>query len=134
MAENYLTVLAYEFSEGEGSFSSQLRLMLHWDRIAFTRLTEAMLACCQAYDDQGKLAGHSNVADDDTLVPRWLAEGFWYTSSFVRDWTTHPAWAEKTRADQDYYDRAYERLDMLAYWFFTGASPSSDTAKTFAPM
>ena len=28
-------------------------------------------------------------SESETLN-RWMAEGFWYVPTFVRDWTTHP--------------------------------------------
>ena len=71
---------------------------------------------------------------DTTSLPRWLAEGFWYVGWFVRDWTTHPAWSERTAQEQDYYDDAYERLFMLSEWFFTGDCPYTDPAKGLALM
>jgi hypothetical protein len=66
--------------------------------------------------------------------PRWHVEGFWLLSRFVRDWTTHPAWKDRTAPHQDSYDKAYERLNALADWFFTGVCPYKDPNKGFAPM
>jgi hypothetical protein len=134
MADDYISVLAHEFSAGEGSFLLQLRVQLIWDKVAFTRLIESMLACCWAYDAHERRTAGVGHSADTALLPRWLAEGFWYVGWFVRDWTTHPAWAERTAPEQDYYDAAYERLGDLAYWFFSGDSPYTDPAKGFAPM
>jgi hypothetical protein len=134
MADDYVSILAHEFSAGEGSFLLQLRVYLTWDKAAFTRLTQAMLSCCQAYDARERRAAHVGSGADTTPLPRWLAEGFWYVGPFVRDWTTHPAWQERLAPEQGYYDAAYERLDMLAYWFFTGDSPYTDPARGFTPL
>ncbi|MGO8947050.1 MAG: hypothetical protein ACLQUY_05185 [Ktedonobacterales bacterium] len=129
----YSTVLWHEFNAEEGSFLLQLRCDLVWDRAAFTRLTDAMLACCQAYDEGKQRSTVLRQVSDPTYVPRWLAEGFWYVLSFVEGHTSHPAWKGKIAADPSYYDRAYERLHALAEWFFTGYGPL-DPVKFFAPM
>src|SRR5262249_48927980 len=111
---------------GEGSFLIQLRVQLAWDKAAFTRLTEVMLACCQTYDARERRAPGIGSGADTTPLPRWLAEGFRYVSTFVRDWTTPPAWQQTSVPEQDYYDAASERLHMLAAWFFTEDCPYSD--------
>lgn len=54
------------------------------------------------------------------LLPRWLASGFWYLPSFVRDWTAHPSWQKERDSDPTYFSKAYEQLDHLALWFFEG--------------
>lgn len=134
MADDYLAVLAREFVADEGTFLLQLRCDMTWDKVAFTRLTEAMLACCQAYDAAEKRAQGIGFNRDETCLPRWLAEGFWWCSTFIREWTTHPAWVKRTRLEQEYFDKAYERLHDLAFWFFTGMSPYTNDGPGFAPM
>ncbi len=121
MNDDDLAVLAHEFSADEGSFLEKM-YRLKWDKGAFTRLTNAMFACCQAYDAAEQRARGADRGLDTTPVPRWLADGFWYVSADVRDFTMH--WKEVTGPEQDYYDAAYERLHLLAYWFFTGDSPT----------
>lgn len=130
--DNYTEVLWHEFTAEEGSFLLQLRCDLVWDRAAFSHLTEAMLACCKVYD-RSQPPTLFGPAYDAEKVPRWLAEGFYYLSFFVRGWTTHPAWKNKTSQDQEYYDKAYERLSDLADWFFTGHSPYM-YGKGFEPL
>ena len=114
----YLSVLRNEFEAGEGSFLIQLRPHLVWDRASFTRLIAAMQQCCE----------ESSKAD---TLERWMAEGFWYVPRFVRDWTTHPAFPRVHPAA--YFEKAYQRLDNLAYWFFFGESPYVD-GTGFEPM
>ena len=104
----------------EGSFLLQLRCDRLWDRVAFTRLTEAMLACCWAYDNGSQRPTLLGRVDDPSYLPRWLAEGFWCVATFVEGHTAHPAWKEKIAADPVYYDQAYQCLRDLADWFFTG--------------
>jgi hypothetical protein len=121
MTNDFLTVLAHEFSAGEGSFLEQM-YKLTWDKAAFTRLTEAMFACCQAFDAHERRPTGVDDGLDTTPVPRWLADGYWYVSADVRHFTLHPAWKSTTALEQGYYDAAYERLYLLAYWFFTGGA------------
>ncbi len=138
--EHYLDVLQREFTSTEGSFMSQLRTYLRWDKAAFSQLTAAMLECCKAYshtpEDKARKAPLSpdNIPVDTAPVPRWLAEGFWYLSYHVRDWTTHPAWKETTEPEQYYYDEAYERLFALASWFFEGESMFLDPETGYTAM
>lgn len=113
-----LTILRNEFSAAEGSFLIQLRCELTWDRDAFMRLTTAMQTYCE------------ESSHPDTLE-RWIAEGFWSTPSFVRDWATHASFPREHA--EDYYAQAFERLDDLAYWYFLGESPYEGNAR-FEPL
>ena len=74
--------------------------------------------CCQEYSESDSLE-------------RWMAEGFWFLPSFIREWTTHSSFPRVHEAE--YYQRAYERLDDLAYWFFIGDCPYLNEA-TLEPM
>jgi hypothetical protein len=155
MAERYLTILAREFRAGEGSFLLQLRIEMYWDRDAFRRLTEAMRTCCKDYqysqeqlerdlkeqeqlteeqleDEQfaDEYSLHKN--ENDTMLPRWIADGFWYLSTFVRDHTSHPAWEQTIAREPEYFSHAYARLDDLADWFFSGQCPWIDEEKGWA--
>ncbi len=116
--DNYLTVLRNEFEVGDDSFLIQLRPHLVWDKKSFSRLIAVMQECCQQ-------TSNSNALE------RWMAVGFWYIPSFVRDWTTHEHFPRVH--SPEYYEKAYERLDMLAYWFFFGESPYLE-GKGFEPM
>lgn len=116
--EDYLEVLKHEFSAEEGSFLIQLRCNLYWDKTAFAKLTDAMKVCCQV-----------NAANQQ--LERWLAEGFWYLQTFVRDWSSHPNFRKPYLPE--YYEKAYTRLDDLAYWFFCGQSPYLES-RGFEPL
>ncbi|KAM3091698.1 hypothetical protein ACKFKF_32730 [Phormidesmis sp. 146-12] len=105
--DNYLTILKKEFEAEEGSFLIQLRPDLTWNKAAFARLTLVMQACCEEYSQTATL-------------DRWIAQGFWYIPSFVRDWTTHPNFPQIHTPE--YYEQSYQELDDLAYWFFMGES------------
>ena len=116
--DDYLGVLRNEFEAGDGSFLIQIRPDLNWDKASFTRLITAMQRCCE------------EIGESETL-DRWMAEGFWYVPSSVRDWTTHPNFPKVH--EPEYYETAYQRLDDLAYWFFVGESPYLP-GKGFEPL
>lgn len=107
-SDDYEPRLRAEFVEAEHSFLLQLRCELTWNTAAFSRLIVAMEACASAH------------AGTDTL-PRWVAEGFWYYSYFVKEWSSHPNFPREH--DPSYYEAAHERLRDLAYWLFVGKSP-----------
>lgn len=150
MVDKYLEVLAHEFSGGKGSFILQLRLDLYWDKDAFNRMTEAMYLCCKHYQYtkeqlEQEMKEQSLITEEqfedkqfaidfilrkkDIMLPRWLAEGFWYVPQFTWDWTSHPSWEKKRASEPDYFKKAYNRLHSLADWFFTGRSPWIDEEK-----
>ena len=106
--EDFMAVLKNEFEAGEGSFLIKLRPRLEWDKAAFNRLVSAMKHCAEC-------------GSGDPKLERWVAEGFWYMSHFVREWALHPSFPKVHSVE--YYDKAFTRLDDLAYWFFTGRSP-----------
>ena len=118
MAESYLAVLKREFTGADGSFLIQLRPNLTWDKEAFSKLVAAMEASCKACEGRDKL-------------DRWQAEGFWFMSWFVKDWTAHENFPRPQ--PQEYYENALERLNDLAYWFFFGYSPYED-GHVFDPL
>jgi hypothetical protein len=103
--DEVLTAQRDEFEAADGTFLLLIRSDLKWDRATFTRLEQAMRATCAIYQQQEEL-------------PRWLAEGYYYVSHFVADWTSHPNFP---RPDpEDYYTDCLERLSDLADWFFRG--------------
>ena len=108
MDESYLEVLRHEFTASDGSFMIQLRPGLVWDKEAFSRLVTAMEACCKACEGKDSLE-------------RWLVQGFWFVSWFVKDWTGHANFPRPQ--PEGYYKDAIDRLSDLAYWFFMGHSP-----------
>ena len=111
MAESYLELLKREFTAEDHSFLITLRTNLTWDKEVFSKLIAAMEVCCKASERR------------DTLE-RWLVVGFWYMSSWVRDWTTHPNFPRPEPSE--YYENALRRLDELAFWFFSGGCMYED--------
>jgi hypothetical protein len=109
-ADRFADVLAAEFSGEEGTFLTRLRCELIWDRDAFVRLERAMRAACRHYEQHDQL-------------PRPLADGFYFASTFVASWTSHPNFPHPA---EPYYAACIQRLDDLAWWFFVGRSPRTD--------
>ena len=102
-----LELLRQEFRAEDGSFLLQLRVDLHWDRQAFSRLEQAMRRVCAA----GAPAAAGPMA----------GRGLWYLSDFVPGHTSHPGFP---RPEPDpYYKAAVRRLWDLQNWFVTGRSP-----------
>ena len=114
--DDWQGILRSEFDAEEGSFLRTIRCELAWDVDAFDRLTAAMESCCR-------------VKAGEERIERWLAEGFWYLSWFVKDWTTHPNFP-RWRVEE-YYQAAYEYLDGLAFWFFVNDPPWTDQGVQF---
>lgn len=132
MEADDLAILRHEFQAEEGSFLLQLRCDMQWDKTAFDRATQAMRRCCQHYEQASVPLQEQNLPADEVLLPRWLADGFWYMATFVPDHTSHPAWEQTIAAEPTYFEKAYDRLEMLAEWFFGGQCPWLDEAQGWA--
>jgi hypothetical protein len=102
-----LDLLRREFGAEEGSFLLQLKMDLHWDRAAFSRLEQAMRRVC---------AGQASRQQLD----RWLVEGYWYLSDNVPAHASHPSFPRPE--PPEYYEAALKRLWDLQYWFVMGES------------
>ncbi|MFK3982670.1 hypothetical protein ACI2K4_20125 [Micromonospora sp. NPDC050397] len=76
-----------------------------WDRTAFTRVEQAMRAVAEEYAGRDQL-------------DRWLAEGYFWMATWVRDHTSHPEFPRPE--PESYHDACIERLWELADWFFRG--------------
>ena len=104
----YETILRSEFDGETGSFLVQLRTKLHWDKVAFDRLTRAMETC-------------ASTQETHAAIPRWIAEGFWYLDTHTQDWISHPSFP-RVHGDK-YYSSGIARLRDLSYWLFVGERP-----------
>ncbi len=103
--------LRSEDEDCDNTFLIQIRVRLNWDKDLFLILVREMQICCRDYETE-------------ELVEKWIAEGFWYMSQFVRDWTTHPNFPKQFSSE--YYEKAYCLLDDLAFYFFIGNHPRID--------
>ena len=103
-------ILKREFDAEEGSFLLQARSRIKWDWDAFRRLTSAM------YDVADEAKGQPSIET-------WVAHGFWFCDTWIRDWTGHP---DFPRPPEDAYREAIELVHDLAYLLFIGKSPYED--------
>ena len=103
-------ILKSQFDAEEGSFLLQARCRLEWDWDAFRRLTSAM------YDVADEVKGQPSVET-------WIAQGFWFCDTWIRDHTSHPNFP---RPPEEAYRDALALLGDLAYFLFMGESPYKD--------
>jgi hypothetical protein len=102
----------------ENGFLLSLRTELIWNKEQFSQLVALM----QQYLE---------TTEHGEQIDRWVAEGFWFTESFVKDWISHPDFPK--HHPLDYYAAAIDRLHDLSHWLFFGESPmGSGTLKPFA--
>ena len=104
----YEKELQQEFHAEEGSFLLQLRIDLVWDHPRLIEVLKLMETCCVDMQQNSSL-------------PRNLADGFWYFSTFVESWSSHSNFP-KTFSEA-YYEKAYGFLFKMADWFFCGSFP-----------
>jgi len=102
--------LKYELDAEDGRFLLSLRTELRWDKQAFRNLTSAMYHVALDYKGADSL-------------PTWIAHGFWFCDTLVRDWTTHENFP---RPEQEYYEKSLLLLSDLAHFLFVCESPYSD--------
>ena len=103
-------VLKKEFEGEEGSFILKLRCELNWDKNAFSSLASSMCDVAEKY--KGKQS-----------IPTWIAHGFWFFDTWVKEWTSHP---DFPRPEKEYYENSIELIHDLAYYLFIGESPYED--------
>ncbi|WNJ17151.1 hypothetical protein [Pontibacter sp. G13] len=104
----YEEELQHEFHAEKGSFLLQLRIDLFWDHKQLIKILRLMEKCCLDMQENSSL-------------PRNWTDGFWYFSTFVEGWSTHPNFP-KTYSKK-YYEKAYELIFSMSSWFFTGRYP-----------
>lgn len=98
-----LGLLRSEFDADDGTFLLKLRSELVWDQVAFVRLEHAMRHACEVFQGRDEL-------------DRWVAEGFYFASHWVKDWTQHPNFPRPEPSS--YYDASISTIEDLANWFF----------------
>ncbi len=103
-------ILKREFDADKGSFLILVRIELKWDWKAFRRLTSAM------YDVADEAKGQPSIET-------WIAQGFWFCDTWIRDHTSHPNFP---RPPEEAYLDALRLLDDLASFLFMGQSPYDD--------
>jgi len=103
-------ILKREFDSEKGSFLILLRIELRWDWKAFRTLTHAM------YDVADEVKGQPSVET-------WIAQGFWFCDTWIRDHTSDPNFPRPPEAS---YRDALRLIDDLAFFLFMGQSPYDD--------
>jgi hypothetical protein len=117
MTNNASLTNLIEIFDAEDGFLLNLRTNLEWNKAAFKTLVDAM----QHYLE--------NTAPDER-IDRRVAEGFWYTETFTKDWISHPSFPRPHSTI--YYEAALARLHDLSYWLFFGESPMQ--SRTLEPF
>ena len=107
---NHEVELKRQFDAEEDSFLLLLRCELKWSEDAFKELTTAMYHVASKYQDAES-------------IPTWIANGFWYCDTWVREWTSHENFP---RPGEDYYHDSLELIRDLAYYLFMSESPYED--------
>ncbi len=110
-SEDWHKVLKAEFELEDNSFMALLRPTFTWDKNAFLRFTKAMYFA--AYKTRS-----------EKQISRNLAEGFWYASVFIKEWTSHPNFPRKHSGT--YYEQSYKTISDLCGYLFKGHPPYMD--------
>ncbi|SEB36749.1 Immunity protein 41 [Tenacibaculum sp. MAR_2009_124] len=97
-----------EFDAKEGSFLLELRTDLNWNHRAFLNLLNNLLQECKK-------------TNDHIILNRNIAEGVWYISHFIKNWSTHRNFRKEY--SDEYYEKAYELIYDLATYYFSSFSP-----------
>jgi len=97
-----------ELNGENGSFILELRIYLNWNHTSFINL---MIELFRA----------SQKTKYDITLQREIASGVWYISTFIKSWTEHENFPKKF--SQEYYNKAYELINDLAWSYFMADSP-----------
>ena len=111
--DNYKEILINEFNAGDNSFLLDIRCNINFDKNKLLNLLHSAYYYCLNFNE-------------DKHLDRFFASGFWYISHFVKDWTSHENFREKNILDDDYYEKVYEIIYDLSFWYFMNESPYMD--------
>jgi hypothetical protein len=99
--------LKNELNAEEGSFLLELRTGISWNHNSFINLLK------EAHKE------YQNTKNDSELN-REIAEGIWYISHFIKEWSSHESFP-KIYSDT-YYSKAYDLIHDIADQYFMGES------------
>ncbi|WP_299767707.1 hypothetical protein [uncultured Dokdonia sp.] len=91
----------------EGSFLLELRTGISWNHNSFINLLK------EAHKE------YQNTKNDSELN-REIAEGIWYISHFIKEWSSHENFPKVH--SNEYYSKAYDLIHDIAYEYFMGES------------
>lgn len=102
--------LRHEFNAEEDTFLLTMRCECLWDPEAFQSLTSAM------YDVAVEVHQYPTIE-------KWIAEGFWFCDTWIREWTSHPNFPRPNKRE---YEASLQLIHDLAWFLFMGESPYLD--------
>lgn len=105
--------LLYEFRGEENSFLITIRCDLKWSHTKFVKLINTMRDYCKQKQSNDPL-------------DKEIAQGFWFVSWFIKDWTSHPDFRKANKFSEDYFNQSYELIYDLSYWYFMEESIYSE--------
>lgn len=94
--------LLYEFRGEENSFLIAIRCDLEWSHAKFVKLLNTMNNYC-------KQKHSSDPLDKE------IAQGFWFVSWYIKDWTSHSGFRNANKFHDDYYTHSYELIHNFSY-------------------
>ncbi|MDP4177122.1 MAG: hypothetical protein Q8900_02115 [Bacillota bacterium] len=104
--EKYINDLLDELKGEENSFILNIRCKIEWKHDSFIKLVRIMRYYCSNRENEEKLDKN-------------IAEGFWFVSWFIKDWTSHENFRKTNKFPDEYFNKAYEIIFDLCYWYFT---------------
>lgn len=105
MTNEITEVLLYEFRGEENTFLITIRCDLEWSHTKFIEFLNSMRNYCK------------HKQEEDPL-DKEIAQGFWFVSSYIREWTSHPDFRKANKFSDDYYTQSYDLIYDLSYWYF----------------
>ena len=97
-----------ELNAEKGSFLLELRTDFNWNHNSFLNLLSELNNECKK-------------TKKDLNLSRDIASGIWYISDFIKSWAEHKNFPKKY--SDEYYEKAYELINDLAYSYFMSESP-----------
>ncbi len=97
-----------ELNAENGSFILELRTKLHWNHNSFINLLT-------------EINKEYKRTKENSNLPRDIASGIWYISVFIKSWSEHNSFPKEYVPE--YYEKAYEIINDLAYSYFMSESP-----------
>ncbi|WP_459477435.1 hypothetical protein [Clostridium saccharoperbutylacetonicum] len=101
--------LLYEFRGEENSFLITIRCDLEWSHNKFIKFLYTMKDYCKQKQSKDPL-------------DKEIAQGFWFVTWFIKDWTSHQGFRKANKFSDDYYTESYELIHDLSYWYFVEES------------
>lgn len=105
MSNNLIDELLYEFRGEKESFLITIRCDLEWSHDKFIKFLSTIRNYCK----------HRQLSNQ---LDKEIAQGFWFISWFIKDWTSHPDFRKANKFSDNYYTESYELIHDLSWWYF----------------